>query len=201
MKISFACKQGKKSAQSRSVAAILIVIMLLSFMSPAVTTATAENTPKQEVVYANLEADGKVSKLYVVNVFELDDGGQVTDYGDYRSVKNLTSEEEIELRDGTVKVEAKPGRLYYEGTLAESAIPWNFEVHYSLDGIEYAPAELAGRSGALKIWTYPYGRTTPVMTCSLITMHFRRLSRWTLTGARTSLQKGPRKPIWAGKNS
>ena len=85
MKISFACKQGKKSAQSRSVAAILIVIMLLSFMSPAVTTATAENTPKQEVVYANLEADGKVSKLYVVNVFELDDGGQVTDYGDYRS--------------------------------------------------------------------------------------------------------------------
>lgn len=153
MKISFACKQGKTSAQSRSVAATLVVIILLSFMSPAVTTATVENTPKQEVVYANLEADGKVSKLYVVNAFELDEGGQVTDYGDYRSVKNLTSEEEIELRDGTVKVEAKPGRLYYEGTLAESAIPWNFEVHYSLDGIEYAPAELAGRSGALKIWT------------------------------------------------
>ena len=41
----------------------------------------AKVTSKDEVVYANLTAEGKTKAVYVVNHFEVEQGGEIEDYG------------------------------------------------------------------------------------------------------------------------
>ena len=101
-----------------------------------------------------LNADGTVQRLYTVNHFAGSAGRTVTDYGDYTAVRNMTTTDPIAYADGAVTLTpASDGDLYYEGTMdpAATPLPWLIEIHYILDGKEIAPADLAGRSGALII--------------------------------------------------
>ena len=63
--------------------------MVLAVSMPCVigTQTFAEGSPtsKDEVVYVNLNHDGSVDEIYVVNVFELAQPGKITDYGDRKS--------------------------------------------------------------------------------------------------------------------
>ena len=109
---------------------------------------------KEEVVYAKLDAAGQVQRLYAVSRLEGTAGRTVTDYGDYTAVRNMTTTDPLAYADGAVTVTpAADGALYYEGTLdpAATPLPWLIELHYTLDGVERAPEDLAGRSGALII--------------------------------------------------
>ena len=129
--------------------------------APAETTESAapareENAPlagaKEEVVYGKLAADGAVQRLYTVSRLEGKAGRTITDYGDYTAVRNMTTTDPLAYADGAVTVTpAADGALYYEGAMdpAATALPWLIEVHYILDGVERAPEDLAGRSGAL----------------------------------------------------
>lgn len=111
-----------------------------------------ENTDKEEVVYVNLEEDGKVKDITVVNIFDLDKAQTVVDYGDYTSVRNMTSMDTIHSQNGVITIEASDsGKLYYEGTIASTSIPWNIDISYSLDGRKVSVEELANQSGHLKI--------------------------------------------------
>ncbi|MDD5953458.1 MAG: hypothetical protein PUC32_07430 [Oscillospiraceae bacterium] len=114
-------------------------------------TQNTANTPKEEVVYANLASDGKVSDGYVVNSFEMKQDGQIIDYGTYSALRNMTSSDEIHQDNGKITITTKAGKLYYEGKLDKMELPWTFSFHYYLDGKEYTAEELAGKSGALKI--------------------------------------------------
>ena len=135
----------------RYVAIILSAVLLLTMAMPVFAAALAENTPKQEVVYINLNSDGSVNSIYVVNIFELNEDGQIIDYGDYTALRNMTTNDEIVFENETVKIDTKAGKLYYEGALSKNTIPWDFAIRYYLDGTEYPAEELAGKSGALKI--------------------------------------------------
>ena len=122
---------------------------------PEENTSPALTGPaKEEVVYGKLNADGTVQRLYTVNHFAGSAGRTVTDYGDYTAVRNMTTTDPIAYADGAVTLTpASDGDLYYEGTMdpAATPLPWLIEIHYILDGKEIAPADLAGRSGALII--------------------------------------------------
>lgn len=128
--------------------ALLLLVALLLAVAPA---QAQENTPKEEVVYANLHSDGSVDGVYVVNSFVLSEDGQIVDYGDYTALRNLTSSEEIAFDDQRVTIDAQQGRLYYEGVLREDSLPWLFTIQYWLDGRAMAAEELAGKSGHLQI--------------------------------------------------
>lgn len=127
-----------------------LVCVLAITVCPAPGYAGAA-TQKDETVYVNLSGDGSVSAIYVVNAFEMDSAGMVTDYGNYKSVKNLTTTEPINTANGVNTVDAPQGRFYYQGEMSETALPWNFDIDYLLNGEATDAQSLAGVSGDIEI--------------------------------------------------
>ena len=130
---------------------VLLAALLVVGIMPMSAIAVSENTPKEEVVYINLNADGSVKEIDVVNIFDLDTDGKIVDYGKYESVRNMTSTDEIDYNNETITIDAKAGKLYYEGKLSSKVMPWNIAIRYYMDDKEYKADEIAGKSGNLKI--------------------------------------------------
>lgn len=112
---------------------------------------TAKVKNKSEVVYGTLTADGNVNGLYVVNHFEIEKGGVVTDYGDYNSVLNLTDSNQIIQNGDNNSFSTESGNFYYQGNMESTELPWDFVISYELDGVKLTSKELAGKSGKLTI--------------------------------------------------
>lgn len=60
--------------------------------------------PKEEVVYVNLKPDGSVKEINVVNSFELQQNGEIVDYGEYQSLRNMTTTDAIAYEEDCVKI-------------------------------------------------------------------------------------------------
>lgn len=138
--------KNKKRILAACMAALMTIITI-----PMSAFAAEDNTPKEEVVYINLNTDGSVKEINVVNIFDLDEKGTIVDYGEYESIRNMTTTDEITYANDRVSVEAEAGKLYYEGKLTDTQMPWKINIHYYLDGAEYDAKELAGKNGSLKI--------------------------------------------------
>lgn len=126
---------------------VLVILLLISGFS---TTVNAKNisTEKEEVVYAMLDEKGNVTGVYVVNIFE---SGNITDYGEYSSVRNLTTTDDIKVDGNEISIASDADKIYYQGNMITTDIPWNIAIHYYLDGKEYEASEIAGKDGKLKI--------------------------------------------------
>ncbi|MGN1101205.1 MAG: hypothetical protein ACI4RG_03370, partial [Huintestinicola sp.] len=104
---------------------------------------------KEEVIYVMAGADGSVNSVYAVNSF---DGGDISDYGDYSDVKLLNIDGNITQNGDEISFSSpENGKVYYQGTLKNTEIPWNISIKYLLDGKELSAEEVAGKSGALEI--------------------------------------------------
>lgn len=112
--------------------------------------ASEDTTKKEEVIYANLKDNGDLDKCYVVNIMYPEDR-TIVDYGNYSSVKNLTTTDELTYKNHRVSASTKSDKLYYQGYLKNAEIPWNIDISYQLDGRDISAKELAGKSGKLKI--------------------------------------------------
>ena len=134
----------------RLMAALLTIVLMISLL-PLSVFAASENMHKEEVVYINLNADGSVKEIVVVNIFDLDQDGKIIDYGKYESLRNMTTTDKVGYSDEMVTIDAKAGKLYYEGKLADNVMPWKMVVRYYMDGKEYKASDIAGKSGDLKI--------------------------------------------------
>lgn len=139
-----------KKKSSKILSVILASVLFLS-MSPVSVYASEPNSPKEEVVYVNLNADGSVKEIHVVNIFDLDEDGRIVDYGQYQSLRNMTTTDVIKQSEDIVTIDTKAGKLYYEGKMDSNVIPWNISIHYYMDDQEYTADEIAGKSGSLKI--------------------------------------------------
>lgn len=151
----------------RKTIALLIVIALLLGVPAAI--AADSNLPesdggtpfapdiqavvngKDEVVYARLSGSGEVRSIYVVNQFTVEQGGVITDYGNYSRIVNLTDLGEIHIDGNAVLLPAASGNYFYQGDLTDSELPWIYAIEYKLDGAAIQPGELGGRSGRLEI--------------------------------------------------
>ena len=136
---------------TKRIISVLLVALLIIGVMPFSAFAASENTPKEEVVYINLNADGSVKEINVVNIFNLDKDGQIIDYGKYENLRNMTTTDKIGYSGETVTIDAKAGKLYYEGKLDSNVMPWNIAIRYYMDGKEYKASDIAGKSGNLKI--------------------------------------------------
>lgn len=114
---------------------------------PALPAAAADSG-KEEVVYANLDAAGDLEAAYIVNSFG---PGSITDHGDYSKVTMLNTDDAIDQEGDAVTFTSDASRVYYEGTLADPALPWQIDLSYRLDGKTVTPEKLAGASGELEI--------------------------------------------------
>lgn len=129
----------------------IVLATILIFSVPTSVYAAEEVLGKEEVVYVNLNQDGTVDAVYVVNIVRPNNSGQISDYGDYTDVRNMTTNDTIDMNGDAITINTKAEKLFYEGTLKRSEIPWNFEIKYFLDGKEYSAQEIAGKAGALEI--------------------------------------------------
>ena len=125
-----------------------VVVMSSAISAFAAETAPTSPSEKEEVIYITLGADGTQKNTYVVNSFA---GGEITDYGDYTSVKVLNTSDPIQQGGDLVTLSSSADKVYYQGDLAEAEIPWNISLRYYLDGTEYSPEEIAGKDGKLEI--------------------------------------------------
>lgn len=127
-------------------AAGVSVLLLASFALPAL--AEAVPSEKEEVIYIMTDASGKVTDMEAVNIFA---GGDITDYGDYSVVKMLNTTDKLNQNGDRITFSSSADKVYYQGTMKSTVIPWNISIRYFLDGKEYSAEEIAGKSGALEI--------------------------------------------------
>lgn len=127
------------------------VMMAATNESKGEDAETGKVSSKDEVVYANLSATGQRQEIYVVNILDVEQAGEVVDYGKYSNIKNLTNLSPMEHNDNEVQVEAQKGKFYYQGNINEADLPWNISITYLLDGKEMTPQEIAGKEGHVQI--------------------------------------------------
>ena len=95
-----------KNLAVKGTACILSAVMFLG--SGFSAAAAGANTQKDENVYVNLKQDGSVHSIYVVNSFRLETETDIVDYGKYDSVKNLTTDAELEKKGDTCLLYTSP---------------------------------------------------------------------------------------------
>lgn len=139
------------------------MISLLMFTSPSFNVLAEQlnegeevtegsYSAKDEVIYGNLDATGKVNDIYVVNTFYIDKPGKLLDYGNYSNVRNLTNLSELDFDEsGRIQFEADEKEFYYQGELKSKRLPWDISITYLLNGKKVKPENLAGESGTLEI--------------------------------------------------
>ncbi|OIJ21687.1 hypothetical protein BKP45_02915 [Anaerobacillus alkalidiazotrophicus] len=131
---------------------LAISLLLPSFLVLAETIEIAgELASKDEVVYANLHANGELHEIYIVNSLDVTKPGIIIDYGTYDNIKNLTDLSEIVYVDDTIRINATKGKFYYQGNIKDGEIPWDISISYELDGEKIVPSEHVGKNGHLKI--------------------------------------------------
>ncbi len=134
----------------RTLSAALSGLLVLNPAVPAFAAEASDAAPseKEEVIYITLDAGGTPKSSYVVNSFS---GGNITDYGDYASVKMLNTSDPIQQNGDTITFSTSAPKAYYQGELTDPELPWNISLRYYLDGKECSADEIAGKSGKLEI--------------------------------------------------
>lgn len=145
-------KKNKLVILNKKIAPVLLTVTLagnaILCSTPATALAADDSTDKEEIVYGILDNSGNVTGIYVVNSFTDND---IVDYGTYTNIKNLTTTDQITTDGDRITFHTDAAKVYYQGDLETKEIPWNIDIHYMIDGKEYSPQEIAGKSGKLEI--------------------------------------------------
>ena len=126
----------------------------------AVTETTAQTSApktmpggvdKAETVYAKADADGTVTETTVEAVLKARDGATIEDVAALRDIINKEGDEAYTTgADNALTWENSGNAITYEGK-SDAALPVTTRVTYYLNGVETAPADLAGQSGRVRI--------------------------------------------------
>ena len=152
-------QKTKVKKKGRSALAIALVLSLLVGTAGISAFATS-SSQKEEVIYVSTDASGAVKDLTAVNIFDesdFNDASKIIDYGDYSTVKILTGDATIDQSGKKIIIkftgagDSENAKIYYQGTMKKTEIPWNISIRYYLDGKEISAEDLAGKSGKLKI--------------------------------------------------
>jgi len=129
---------------------VLVFVLLFLLLLSSGVPVSAGNIPssKEEIVYGILNLDGSINNIYVVNIFN---GGEITDYGNYSHIRNLTTSEKLKQDGDQITIKTDTSKFYYQGTLERKELPWDIAIKYFLDGKEISGQDLGGKSGTLKI--------------------------------------------------
>ncbi|WP_411955273.1 YhgE/Pip domain-containing protein [Alkalibacillus sp. S2W] len=132
-----------------AVTAALSLLLYPASQTFAATEQEGSYSEKHEVIYATLNASGEQDGLYVVNEFNVNEKGTITDYGNYDSTQNLSNVDEITRNDNKLSIPATEDPFYYRGDMNDQSLPWTFDVTYKLDGEMVEPNEIVGKSGTV----------------------------------------------------
>ena len=119
-------------------------------VSPDVVTS-ATVLAREEVIYGNLSALGRVEGLYAVTTVTTGSAGLIRESGSFSQVTNLTNSVGITRSSEGMSVITDAGAFTYQGNLTTTKLPWVFTIGYTLDGRMITPEDLAGSTGALEL--------------------------------------------------
>ncbi len=128
---------------------LVIALAAAQLMSCAVYAAPYD---KEEVVYVTLSSSGAREKLIVVNSVKTNGAASITDYGNYKNIKNLSSTKSPDVSGNTITWDTEGiDEFYYQGEKESGELPWNISIRYTLDGKPLSGEELIGKSGKASI--------------------------------------------------
>lgn len=142
--------------RKRVTASVLTAALLCTSAGSVPVYGAPAGADVDETMYVNLDYYGKTTKVNVVKGVNLNGLGEITDYGNYINVENMSTSDAPVLRDGTVTwnlPEGQNGRFYYKCTMdnEQVVLPWDFDVSYKLNGVPTDGDKLAGAGGLIEI--------------------------------------------------
>ncbi|MDO5561476.1 MAG: hypothetical protein Q4G02_01750 [bacterium] len=136
---------------------IFFILSLFSFLTLAQPLQAAAPSPTtDETAYVTLDYYGQVEKVSVVKAVNLNSNTQITDYGNYTKVQNLSTLDQPQINGEQLIWQLSddvPRRFYYEVTPENKSLPlpWTFDLDYQLNGVPVKAEDLAGASGLVSI--------------------------------------------------
>lgn len=141
-------KPGQRHWKKRFSAALAACLV---FTYAGVPVAAAQPVTKEETVYVNADAAGKVKQVTVSDWLKNAGGsGSLKDSTGLQGIKNIKGEEAFSRTGEQVTWDAGDEDIFYQGT-SEKELPVTVEITYYLDGKEVEPASILGKSGKLEI--------------------------------------------------
>ncbi|MDO4399359.1 MAG: hypothetical protein Q4D27_00240 [Coriobacteriia bacterium] len=110
------------------------------------------NVPsKSESVYVFSNADGSVKNTVVTNWLKnTKEAASIHDISSLTDIENTEGEETFEAKGESLVWQADGKDIYYQGN-TNKKVPVELKVTYWLDGVETSAADMAGKSGHVKI--------------------------------------------------
>ena len=142
--------------RKRVTASVLTAALLCTSAGSVPVYGAPAGADIDETMYVNLDYYGKTTKVNVVKGVNLNGLGEITDYGNYINVENMSTSDAPVLGDGSVTwnlPEGQNGRFYYKCTMdnEQVVLPWDFDVSYKLNGVPTDGDKLAGAGGLIEI--------------------------------------------------
>lgn len=142
--------------RKRVTASVLTAALLCTSAGSVPVYGAPAGADVDETMYVNLDYYGKTTKVNVVKGVNLNGLGEITDYGNYINVENMSTSDAPVLGDGSVTwnlPEGQKGRFYYKCTMdnEQVVLPWDFDVSYKLNGVPTDGNKLAGAGGLIEI--------------------------------------------------
>lgn len=151
----------------------LLAILVLILILPSCNTVSADDntstsgssdivyfpldeikSPKDETIYVNLDLNGTVNSINVVNRLEGVKDGYIKDYGYFINALNLTSNEEIVIDEEMAKIPVigEHDYFYYQTSLGRGyQLPFNLKTTIYLNDKEVDPFMVVGKKGQVKL--------------------------------------------------
>lgn len=134
---------------------VFLAAAILGSTAPISAGAAAPAVTTDETMYVNLDYYGKSQKVNVVKDCSLNGNREITDYGNYRNVLNMSNAVKPDVSGGKVTWDLPQNmqNFYYQCTLKNQSVPlpWTFDVSYKLNGVPAEAGKLAGASGLVEI--------------------------------------------------
>ena len=136
---------------------IILLVLMISVNTYAFADVDESNSiiKKQESVYINVDAYGKVSKVNIYNNYFLSNVDEIKDYGEYEKIEVVSGANEPSISGDTITWNVSGDeRLGYIGKAPielSNKMPWSISIKYFLNGVETLASNLPHKSGLVKV--------------------------------------------------
>lgn len=122
----------------------------------AASESAAPVSSYDETLYITMDSYGNFEESSIVKRYRVTGSGQITDYGSYDGVTNLTNHAQPVAGEGgsvSFPLDGTEDLFYFEGQTAvdPNTLPWTIHVDYLLNGVKRDAADLVGASGLVEI--------------------------------------------------
>lgn len=145
----------RKLAQQALCGVLAMSMVCVSDMGSIVAMAKEPSVKHDETLYVTMDEYGNTTEASVVKGYTLNGTKELTDFGTYTTVNNMTNYASPVIENGkvTFQFDEDVERFFFEGQMNPDAtnLPWTIDITYKLNGVEKKAEELAGASGLIEL--------------------------------------------------